>query len=203
MSKEAQTNVDVLDLIRKRWSPYGYSRKPVPAEHLLAALEAARWAASSYNEQPWRFVLASQDDAAGYAKALGCLVEANQAWAKQAPVLLLTFVKKTFDRNGQPNRVAEHDLGLAVANLTLEATRHGLYVHQMGGIDTAKAEAEYGVPEGVAAVTAIAIGYIVDDPAELSEDVRKTDAAPRQRRPLAETVFAGAWGEAAEIVRGM
>ncbi|MFG0252037.1 MAG: nitroreductase family protein [Phycisphaerales bacterium JB038] len=202
MSKEAQTNIDVLDLIRQRWSPYGYSNKPVPAEHVLAALEAARWAASSYNEQPWRFVLASQCDEAGYAKALGCLVEANQAWAKNAPVLLITFVKKTFARNGNPNRTAEHDLGLAVGNLSLEATRRGLYVHQMGGIDTAKAEREYGVPDDFAAVTAIAIGYR-EDPSKLPDEVRQTDEAPRQRRPLEQTVFAGSWGEPAKLARGV
>ncbi len=201
MIKEAKTNVDIHDYIRQRWSPYGFSSKLVPREDVRAILEAARWAASSYNEQPWRFVLATRDDEAAFAKVLGCLVEANQAWAKHVPVLLLTFIKKTFTKNGKPNRVAEHDLGLAAATLTFEATRRGLHVHQMAGIDTEKAQHEFKAPDDFAAMTAIAVGYAVEDTSQLSDSARKVDEAPRERRPLGQTVFADTWGKPAEILK--
>lgn len=203
MTKEAKTSVDIHEFIRKRWSPYGFSNKPVPAEEIQALLEAARWAASSYNEQPWRFVIATRDDEAAFQEALGCLVEANQAWARHVPVLMISFVKTTFTLNGKPNRVAEHDLGLAAATLTFEATRRGLYVHQMAGIDQEKAEKEYGAPDDFKAVTAIAIGYKVDDTSQLPENARKSDEAPRERRPLPETVFGTSWGEPADVVKGL
>lgn len=200
MIKEAKTDLDIHEYIRKRWSPYGYSNKPVPKEDLLAILEAARWAASSYNEQPWRFVIATRDDEAAYKKLLDCLVEANQAWAQNAPVLMLGFTKKTFTLNDRPNRVAEHDLGLAAATLTFEATRRGLHVHQMAGIDQEKSAKVYNAPDDFVAVTALAVGYAVEDTSKLPESARKIDEAPRERRPLTETVFHDTWGKPAAVV---
>jgi len=159
MKNPAKTQYPVLDVIARRWSPRAIADKPVEAEKLRSLFEAARWAASAFNEQPWRFIVATKDNPAAYEKALGCLVEANQAWAKSAPVLVLTAVSHNFAYNGSANRVALHDLGQAAANLAIEATNLGLVIHQMAGVDTEKVAKVYGLPEGFTAQTGIAIGY--------------------------------------------
>jgi nitroreductase len=200
MSKLAKTDHPIHELIARRWSPYGFDGRGVDDEDLTALLEAARWAASSYNEQPWRFIVARKSDEALYRKVLGCLVEANQQWAKQAPVLILTAISRSFARNGKPNKAAEHDLGLAAGNLSLEATKRGLSVHQMIGIEPEKVREAFAVPEGYDPLTGIAIGYAAD-PATLPDDLKKRDTTPRSRKPLDEIVFGDAWGEASALVR--
>jgi nitroreductase len=187
--------------LAKRWSPYAYSDRAVSDSDLLAILEAARWAPSSYNEQPWRYILARKSEPEAFAKALSCLLEANQAWAKQADVLMLAVTVTTFTRNGKPNKAAQHDLGLAAGNICVEATARGLHVHQMIGIVPEKVRELYGVPAHAEPLTAIAIGYLGENPA-LPEALHERDRAARTRRPLAQTVFAGAWDEAAPLVRG-
>jgi len=137
--KQARSKHSIHELIASRWSPYTFDPRPVEPDKLLSCLEAARWAASSYNEQPWSFIVARREDEAQFDQMLGCLVEANRAWAKNAGVLILTVVSRFFTRNGKPNRVAEHDIGLAAGNLTVQATALGLHVHQMAGIDTSSA----------------------------------------------------------------
>ena len=198
--KHAQPEHPILDPLARRWSPYAYdATRTVEPEKLRSCLEAARWAASSYNEQPWTFLLARREDAEAFATMLECLLEANQAWAKSASVLLLTVASETFSRNGKPNRVAVHDIGLAAANFTIQATALGLDVHQMAGINISKIRQTYGVPEGYEPVTAIAVGYAL--PAEQIENasVREKDTHPRERKPLSETVFSGKWGESAKL----
>src|SRR5690606_2421192 len=128
MDKPARTNYPIHDLLVKRWSPRAFSDRPVEPDKLRQLFEAARWAASSFNEQPWSFIVALKQDQAAFDKALSCLTEANQAWAKLAPVLVLTTVKRHFEKNGKANRVCEHDLGLAMGNLCVQATQLGLYV---------------------------------------------------------------------------
>src|SRR6185437_5594635 len=147
MEKPADTQYPVHDLIRKRWSPRAFADKPVPAEALRSVLEAARWSASSFNEQPWRYIVATRESPQAFQQMLGCLMEKNQRWAKGAPVLMLSFFKKTFSANGRPNRVAPHDVGAASAQLTFEATARGLAVHQMGGIELDKIRSTYHVPD--------------------------------------------------------
>ena len=129
----------VQDLITQRWSPYAFSDRPVSEDDLRSLFEAARWAASSYNEQPWRYIVATKAAPAEFERLLSCLVEGNQAWAKAAPVLALGCISLNFVLNCRPNSAAEHDLGLASATLTLEATARGLVVHQMIGILPEKA----------------------------------------------------------------
>ena len=199
MSKRANTELEIHDLIANRWSPYGFQERAVPEEDLRAVLEAARWAASSYNEQPWSFILATREDADGHARALSCLVEANQAWAQAAPVLLLCCVSGRFQRTGKPNGVALHDLGLAAGNLSLEATARGLAVHQMAGILPDRVRELYAVPAEVQAVTAIAIGYAAP-PETLPDVMAQRDTAPRQRKTLPEFVFGAKWGERSPLV---
>ena len=191
--KTAVTDHQILEPLAARWSPYAFDGRAVEHDKLLACLEAARWAASSYNEQPWHFLLATRDDAAEFSRLLSCLLEANQGWAANAGALLLTVVAKSFRRNGSPNRVAEHDLGLAVGNLSVQAVALGLQTHQMAGVNLSKARQTYGIPDGFEPVTVVAIGYPAEldpsDPSPLAE----RDRTARQRKPLRDFVFSGAW----------
>ena len=194
MHKEASPDHPIHELISARWSPYAFSRRPVPREHLLSIFEAARWAASSFNEQPWRYIVASRHRRDDFEKVLSCLLEGNRAWAKEAPTLALGCTRITFSHNGKPNRVAQHDLGLASATLTLEAMSRGVYVHQMAGILPGKAREVFAVPDEFEVVTALALGYR-DDQGDRAPELRSRDENPRTRRPLDEFVFAGEWGK--------
>ncbi len=156
--KRASTDFPIHELLAERWSPYGFEDRPVAEADLQSLLEAARWAASSYNEQPWSFFVATREEPVEFERLLSCLVEPNQAWAKAAPVLLLCVVDLRFKRNDKDNRAAVHDLGLAAGNLLVEATARGLSVHQMIGILPDKAREVFGIPEHSEAWTAMAIG---------------------------------------------
>jgi nitroreductase len=199
MSKSAVTDHPVQEVIANRWSPYAFADRPVSKATLLSLFEAARWAASSYNEQPWSYIVATREEPQEFEKLLSCLVEGNQVWAKAAPVLALGCTSLNFVLNGQPNAAAVHDLGLASGNLVLEATARGLAVHQMIGIVPARARVVYQIPDGVQPLTGIAIGY-VGDPAALPEKLRPRDLTNRTRKPLAQFVFGGKWGTAAPLV---
>ncbi|HEY3414806.1 MAG TPA: nitroreductase family protein [Armatimonadota bacterium] len=193
MAKPAKTDNPIHEILVQRWSPRAFTAQPVSEEDLRSILEAARWAASSFNEQPWRYIVATRDRPEQFARVLECLVPANQAWARNAQVLMLGVVKETFTHNDAPNRSAAHDLGAASANMTFEATARGLAVHQMGGILPDKAREVFGIPEGFHAATAIAIGY-EGDPATLPEAYRASETDPRTRRPLDEIAFGDTWG---------
>lgn len=199
-AKQATPDHPVHDLVARRWSPYAFADRPVADADLKSLFEAARWAPSSYNEQPWRYVVATKADQAGYDRLLSCLVEANQAWAKVAPVLALGCSTLFFARNGKSNAAAVHDLGIASATLTMEATARGLSVHQMIGILPDKARELYRIPDGVQPLTGLAIGYAAD-PAGASEKLRERDLAPRSRKRLDEFVFGGDWGVASSVIR--
>lgn len=195
MVKRASPDHAIHELIADRWSPYAFDSRPVSKADVLSLFEAARWAASSYNEQPWSYLVATQDEPEEFAKLLSCLVEGNQVWAKAAPLLAVSVASLAFKLNGKPNKAAIHDLGLAACSLTLEATVRGLAVHQMIGILPERVRELYGIPEGYEAVTGLAIGY-VGDPNRLPEKLRERDLAPRSRRPLKEFIFSGGWGRA-------
>lgn len=200
MQKPANTQYPVIDVIRERWSPRAFADRPVECEKLAALFEAARWAASSYNEQPWRFIVATKNEPAEYDKALGCLAEANQDWANAAPVLVLTVISTTFKKNGNDNRVALHDLGAAAAHIALQATELGLVIHQMAGVDLDKVRETYSVPEGFEPQTAIAIGY-PGEPDTLPEGwARDAETAPRSRSDFGEFVFTGSFGDASGLL---
>ena len=192
-TKKAVTDYPILPILAERWSPYGFEDRPVSETDLCSLFEAARWAASSYNEQPWNYLVGTRENSAEFGRLLSCLVEANQAWAKAAPVLVLGIVSLRFSRNNQDNRAAVHDLGLAAGNLLAEATTRGLSVHQMIGILPDKARELYQIPEHFEAWTAMAIGYKAD-PTKLPDALRERDMAPRQRKPLNKFVFTGRWG---------
>jgi len=199
-AKQASPDHRIHALLAQRWSPYAFADQPVTEADLCALFEAARWAASSYNEQPWSYIVATKANQEEFERLLSCLVEGNQAWAKAAPVLALGCTSLNFKLNNKPNAAAEHDLGLASASLTIEATARGLFVHQMIGILPDKVREVYRVPEGVLPKTGLAIGYAAD-PSVLPEKLRDRDLAPRQRKQLAEFVFGGAWGTASNLVK--
>lgn len=199
-AKQAKPDYPIHELLTKRWSPYAFSDRAVSDDDLRALFEAARWAASSYNEQPWSYIVATKANAAEFERVLSCLVEGNQAWAKAVPVLALGCTSLRFALNNNPNAAAVHDLGLASANLTLEATARGLFVHQMIGILPDKVRELYRVPDGVQPLTGLAIGYAADA-SVLPEKLRERDLAPRTRKPLAEIVFGGTWGTPAGMVK--
>ena len=199
MDKPAPTDVALHEVIRRRWSPRAFADKPVPRETLRSLFEAARWAPSSNNEQPWAYLVATKDDPESYAKMLGVLVEFNVSWAKNAPVLALSVAHLKTQREGRPNRVALHDVGSASAQLTVEAISHDLLVHQMAGFDAEKARQTFSIPPDWEPVAALAIGY-AGNPDSLPEKLRERELAARTRKPLAEFVMSGSWGHTAPFV---
>lgn len=197
--KHAALDHPIQQVLADRWSPYAFADTPVPDGDLRSMFEAARWAASSYNEQPWNYFVATREDPEEFERLLSCLVEANQAWAKAAPVLVLGVVSLRFAKNDKDNRAAVHDLGLAAGNLVVEATARGLFVHQMIGILPDKAREVYQIPEHFEAWTAMAIGYKAD-PAKLPDALKERDLSPRPRKPLNQFVFTGQWGKPSPLV---
>lgn len=187
----------VLPAILHRWSPRAFSDKDVSAKDLRTIFEAVRWAASSFNEQPWRF-LVGRAGSDTYKKIHDALMPFNQKWAGKAPVLILGVARTKFSHDESANRVALFDLGAASAFLTLQAAALGLSTHQMAGFDPEAARKAFGVPEEYLFGSAIALGY-QGDPASLPvEQMVKQETAPRQRKALAEFVFDG-WGTPAKL----
>jgi nitroreductase len=199
MKNPAPTEVPVHEIVRERWSPRAFSERPVAPEVLHSLFEAARWAPSSSNLQPWAYIVGTKDDKEDFEKVLSTLVEFNQGWAKNAPVLALSVAQVKNPKDGSSNRWAFHDVGSASAQLTTEARSRGLYVHQMAGLDPEKARKVFLIPEGWEAVAALAIGY-PGDPATLPEKLRERELAPRTRKPLSEFVMTGGWGHTASFV---
>lgn len=190
----------IHDLLRRRWSPRAFSDRPVEREKLLSLFEAARWAPSSNNEQPWHYLVATRDEPEEFATLLACLVEKNQSWAKHAPVLLLSIATTTFARSGKPNRHALYDTGQAAGYLTMQATALGLFVHQMAGFSVEKARETYHIPDHAEPVAAMAIGYL-GDANSLAPDLRERELTLTPRKPIGEFVFRGAWGHGADWAR--
>jgi nitroreductase len=194
MRKPANADYPIHDLIRERWSPRAFDDRPVERAQLLSLFEAARWAPSSGNEQPWRFVVAERhSDPAAFDRLIAALNESNQIWARLAPVVGFSVASMIWERTGRPNRHAWHDVGLSMSMLLVEATSHGLFVHQMAGYDAQMAREACAIPEGFDPVAAFVIGY--PGPIErLDERNRGRETAPRTRRPVSQSAFQGRWG---------
>ncbi len=183
-------------LLASRFSPRAFSDAAVGIEDQRALMEAARWASSCFNEQPWSFILGDRHQhPEDFARILDLLAPANQVWAAAAPLLVVTAAWRNFSRTGAENMHAWHDLGLAVGQLTVEASARGLVLHQMAGLDRLRAARTLGLPEGVEVATAIAIGH-PGDPEQLPEALRSREKAPRVRKALSEIAFAGLFGQA-------
>lgn len=188
-TKHAPPVAGVEETILRRWSPRAFSNRPVTPEEIAKLFEAARWTASSSNEQPWRFIVGRKGDAA-YTKIFDALAEGNQIWAGNAPVLVLSVAKTNFP-SGAPNYHALHDTGAALATLSLQATAMGLHTHPMAGFDHRKISASLGIPDDFQVGAVTAIGYL-GDAAMLPEKLRERETAARSRKPLTELVFS-AW----------
>ena len=200
--KHADTVEAVHPLIRERWSPRSFEPRDVPDSDVEAVLEAARWAASSYNEQPWRFIVARRSDSDAFAKALGILMPMNQAWAKNASFLIYVAAKKTFSHNGTENYYALHDAGAAGAHMLLQAEALGLQGHGMAGFDKERARKELGFPPDFIPAAVFAVGYPASpDDLQLDEKMRAAERGKRQRKPLSELAFSGEWGNPLNLAR--
>lgn len=191
--KVASNEYPVIELIKNRWSPRAFSSNPVEEETIMSLLEAARWAPSCFNEQPWNFILFKRENQEEFNKILDVLSARNKLWAKNAPLILLSVAKTDFERNGKKNRHAFHDVGAAVTNLTLQATSIGLFVHQMAGFDSEKAKQLFNIPKGYEPVSAIAVGYYGSS-INLPEEFKKAESAHRSRKPISDFAFYGKWG---------
>lgn len=186
------TNHPIHELLSSRWSPYTFAAdRSVDAADLRSLFEAARWAMSAYNAQPWRYIVANRaTDETLWNQVLDCLVDGNRPWAMHAPVLALGLTQQNFEHNGKPNATAQHDLGAASAHLTIEATSRGLVVHQMSGIVPDKIRSTFDVPDTIQPLTALAIGYAGAND-ELADDFSKRDDRPRERKSFSDIVLHG------------
>jgi len=195
-TKAASTSVKIHDIIANRWSPRAIDAdKPVSRDALLALLEAARWAPSCFNDQPWRFIVCDKNtDVASWQSAFATLAEKNQLWAKNAPVLILAVAMANFNHNGKPNRWGMYDTGAASASLCLQATALGLVVHQMGGYDAEQARMAFNLPADCTPMGMMAIGFQAEADI-LAEDFKAAELAERSRNSLDGQFFAGTWGK--------
>ncbi|EKK03056.1 nitroreductase family protein [Rhodopirellula baltica SH28] len=194
-----ETDLEVLPVIADRWSPYRFDGREVEDDKLRRCLEAARWAASSFNDQPWSWIVARRQDGEAFEAMLQCLLEANRDWASRAGVLICTVIRTNFSYNQKPNRVALHDLGAAAAQMSLQATSMGLQVHQMAGVNLSQVRGQYQLPEGYEPATAIAIGYADErEPNTDAEQVLEDrQSGVRERTPLKNQVFMDVFGQSA------
>jgi nitroreductase len=170
-----------------RWSPRAFSPREVEEEKLMSVFEGARWAASSSNEQPWRFIIARTPE--DRKRFVSFLVPANQVWAKHAPVLVVICSKKTFTRNGKPNPVYQFDAGTASGYMTLGCELNGLIAHGMAGFDAEGARATLGLPTDFDPIAVFAIGYH-GDKSLLPDDLAEREV-PSNRRPVKESIMEG------------
>lgn len=194
--KPAAAEHPIHPIIAERWSPRLFEEREVEPEKVASLLEAARWAPSSSNEQPWRFLVWDGSDPDAREKANSCLARGN-AWALEAPLLMLSVASGTFARTGKPNRHGQHDVGLAAENLVLQAVALGLAAHQMAGYDEEKARELFDIPKDFTPMAMIAVGYpFSGDLASIPEETRKRELAERTRKPLAEIAFNGTWDRA-------
>jgi nitroreductase len=194
--KKAPPAEGVLPVIHERWSARSFSEREVSPETLRKVFEAARWAASSGNAQPWRFVVGLKGSET-YEKIAGTLAGGNKAWAPKAPVLILGTALAV-NAKGAPNSYALYDLGAASSYLTLQAAELGMTTHQMAGYDHEAARQALGIPEDFALGSVIALGY-QGEPAALGDSTLvERETTPRTRKPLEEIVFSE-WGKPAEI----
>lgn len=200
LRKDSITSVPIHDLMTRRWSTRAFvASRPVTRQEIAALLEAIRWSPSCNGGEPWRYlVLDKSTDRDPWQRAFDCLSAGNQAWCGNVPLLLLACAGSTFSHNGQPNRYAQHDTGMANLSLMLQAVALGLATHAMAGFDAEKARAAFSIPADFTPLTMIAVGQQAE-PDILPEAVRTKELAPRARRALSETFFTGSWGTAVKL----
>ena len=193
LNKPAVTTEKLDNIIQNRWSPRAFSEQALSAATITALLEAAQWAPSCMNEQPWRFIVCHKaDQPEAWQNLLTCLVEKNQQWAQHAPLLVLAVAANNFTQNGKPNAWAAYDTGAASLSLSLQATALGLVSHQMGGFVAEQCRSRFNLPADTTPLAVIALGYQAD-PEQLSEEFKSRELAERSRAALAERFYWGGW----------
>jgi len=198
ISKEAKTDFEIHEILKKRWSPRAFSDKPVEKEKLQRIFEAARWSPSASNEQPWYFIVGRKGDTT-FDRIFETLVEFNQLWVKTAPVVAISVGRIQLLKSGKTNPWYRYDVGQSLAHLTFQATHEGLWVHQMGGFDEKMAAGLFSIPEGFEAVTAFAIGYM-GDYSILHPNHQKLELAERERKPVSDFLFSNTFGEKSDLI---
>jgi len=195
MRKPAQSEYPLLDVIRERWSPRAFSKDSIPEKELYTLFEAARWAPSCFNDQPWFYIYSTREEPEKFSRLLQCLVEQNQVWARNAPVLVLAIARRHFSTRDRDNRHAFHDLGMSLMSLILQATAQGIFTHPMAGFSVEKAMEILYIPEGYEPVTAIAMGY-PGKTEDLPPDLQEKEKEQRQRKEIRDFVFKNNWQSA-------
>ncbi|HPD96819.1 MAG TPA: nitroreductase family protein [Synergistales bacterium] len=194
MTKRATPSHPILETIAERWSPRAFTKDIPSAGELASIFEAARWAPSCFNGQPWRFIVSRADDPDTFGKALSCLREQNASWAQNAPVLGFLIASENFEYNGKPNPWSDLDCGLAMGQLALQAQSMGWSTHIMAGFHPDRVREIFGVPEGFDPLVAFVVGK-PGDPKTLPQDLLEREVAPRERKSITETVFSPEWGK--------
>jgi nitroreductase len=197
MVNPTKNHYQINELIKQRWSTRAFSNKPLEKEKLNSILEAARWAPSAFNEQPWRFIIGQNGDST-YNNILKTLVDWNKLWGGNAPVLILNIAKKTFTANNKENGTSGYDLGQAVGFMILEIVNQGLHSHQMSGFDPEKAAELFNIPDDYQAVSVTALGYY-GDVKELPQDIAGMESKPRERFDINSMVFSESFGKSLEL----
>jgi len=199
MKKEAKTAVEIHPLLKKRWSPRAFSDKLIDAATIRSLFEAARWAPSSMNEQPWRFIIGLKGDDT-YRSIFEALVEFNRLWAGFAPVLAVSCGKTAFSgkNDGKPNESFAYDVGQSVAHLTFQAMHEGLYVHQMGGFDKKMVIENFSIPEGFVPLTVFAIGYL-GEPEMLHPNLIASEKGERVRMERSSFLYSEKFGKTGDM----
>ena len=188
MPKTATTSIPVHEFIAERWSPRSFDASAeIDTDHIVAMLEAARWAPSAMNMQPWRFAVAMRGSDE-YAQFLATLSPGNSTWAHRASALIVAATE-TQTPEGKPNPWAQYDLGLAVSLLTVQAHSMGLHIHQMGGFDRATVASQLALPDHVTPIVVLAVGRI-GEPEQLEGPLLDRERSTRQRKPLDEILLA-------------
>jgi nitroreductase len=199
MSSTANPN-SIHDLIASRKSIRAFSGKRIDDAGFIQLFEAARWASSSRNEQPWRFIAARKEDTENFQRMLSCINESNRIWAQHGAILIVVLAKKNFTTHPVPNTHAQHDVGLAIGNLALQATALGIFLHQMGGINYQKVREEFEVP-GEYEVISIIVGGYPGNHESLPDHLRERETIPRHRKELSELVFEGSFGKESPVIK--
>jgi nitroreductase len=200
MEKPVPTNLELHPIIKKRWSPRAFSQEMISNNILERIFEAGRWAPSSSNDQPWRFVVGVKGDRT-WQMIWDTLVDFNQKWAKHAPVLALTIGKTISDKQNKPSNIYQYDVGQSISYITFQAMAEGVFVHQMGGLDVQKAAELFKVPREYKVLTAFALGYMGEIDI-LEENFQKMEKTIRKRHALADLVFNGEFGKPAAFIPG-
>jgi len=198
--KRARTSAPIHSLLARRWSARAFTDQSLDTDQILGLLEAARWSASSRNEQPWRFIVARRGIDPDFERLLATLSDTNREWAARASLLVLAVARIVFRSNGKPNRHAHYDVGQAVANLTIQATALGLTVHQMGGFQTDEVRQQFAIPEQYDPLVILAIGYR-GHPESLPKHLHEREISIRQRLELPSLVHSGTWGTPSSLIK--